>query len=120
MKAAKTVFVHASTVLSVMLIVFIIISTVNPAMSFYDHNYTRVLILALCLVTAVLGLFNGKPVQGVIALLLSIGEAALAVIGFGGGENNIFSQDAGMIVCAVFAVFSLAQGVFFTVKESLS
>ena len=119
MKTAKLLLCHAATVMSVMLTVFLIINTVNPAMGFYDHKYTRLLILALCAATALIPWLGRRPLIGAIALVLAIGEGTLAVIGFGGGENNVFAGEAGQTACAVFAAFSLVQSVFFTVKDHL-
>ena len=56
----KRICSHAATVLSVMTVVFLCIHNVNNAMAFYNHPFTKIILLLLaallCVNTASLGL----------------------------------------------------------------
>ena len=47
MKTIKKLISHVTTVISVMILVFLSINVVNVAMRFYDHRYTKCLLAAL-------------------------------------------------------------------------
>lgn len=51
MKLLRTLCSHGGLILPLMVAVFLCIHTVNPAMAFYDHLYTKLLLCAIGILT---------------------------------------------------------------------
>ncbi len=122
MKYLKIVSSHGATVLSVMCAVFVCINFVNSAMSFYDHVYTKTLLLILCLLFFLNVLFLKK--EGFLALplvllfsLLAAGEAFLCLYSFFDPYFLLFTHLFGQISALCLCLVCLGVSVSLTVTS---
>lgn len=114
----KRICSHAATVLSVMTVVFLCIHNVNNAMAFYNHPFTKIILLLLaallCVNTASLGL-----AARICAIALAAGQAFLCLLSLWDPAHTLFESLPGLAVAWTVTLTNLMLGVILTVGYTL-
>lgn len=114
----KRICSHASTILAVMTVVFLCIHNVNDAMAFYNHPFTKIILILLaallCVNTASLGL-PGR----LCALALALAQTALCLFSLWDPAHPLFESLPGLALAWTLTLTNLLLGVLLTVRFTL-